>query len=102
LAVEFGIWFYASDDASLALLLYDRRTQAIRTSGVTKGIERRLGKHCSVDLRSVVGFDSRNRVVLRVADRRDEEGHASDCIRGAGEWLYDPVTGSTIPRAAAR
>ena len=31
LAVEFGFWFYGSDNASLGLLLYDSRTQSIKT-----------------------------------------------------------------------
>jgi hypothetical protein len=102
LVVEFGIWFYASDNASLGLLLYDSRTQTIKAPDVIKGIERRLGKHCSLDLRTIVGFDSRSRVVLKVTDRRDEEGSVSDCIRGTADWLYDPATGSAIPGATGR
>ena len=102
LAVEFGIWFYASDNASLDLLLYDSRTKAVKIPHVIEQIERRLGKPCSLDLRSVAGFDSRGRAVLRVADQLDDEGHASKCIRGIADWLYDPATGSTLPRGAKR
>lgn len=99
LAVEFGIWVYGSDSASLALLLYDSRTQATKTPAVIKQIEHRLGKRCFLGLRSVVGFDSRSRVVLRVADWIDEEGLSSNCIRGTADWLYDPVGGKVSPPA---
>jgi len=102
LAVEFGIWVYAGDSGSLDLLVYDAQRQSIRTPRVIKQIERRLGKRCEADLLSVVGFDSRSRIVLKLADRTDEEGHASGCIRGTADWLYDPATGSTIPRPAER
>ena len=67
-----------------------------------KRIEHRLGKRCSLGLRSVVGFDSQNRVVLRIADFIDVEGEGSDCIRGTADWLYDPVTGAAIPRVGER
>jgi hypothetical protein len=100
LAVEFGNWFYASDNASLGLLLYDRRTPATRAPDFIKQIERALGKTCSVELRSIAGFDSRGRVVLRVADRPDEEGHVSGCVRGTVDWLYDPGSGRAMPRTA--
>ena len=96
----FGYWFYASDNASQGLLLCDNRTQAISRPDVIKQIERRLGKRCSLYLRSIAGFDSRSRVVLRVADWRDEEGHATGCIEGAADWLYDPVAGRAVPGAA--
>jgi hypothetical protein len=102
LAVEFGYWFYASDNASLGLLLYDGQTHAIRRPDVIGKIERRLGKKCSLGLRSVIGFDSRSRVVLRVSDWVDEVGDSSHCIRGTANWLYDPVTGATNPVAAPR
>lgn len=102
LAVEFGFWFYASDYGSLGLLLYDSRTRKTSTPDVLKQVERTLGMHCSLDLRSVAGFDSRSRVVLRVADWRDDEGHASNCIQGVADWLYDPVAGRAVPRTAPR
>jgi len=106
LAVEFGIWVYGSDSASLALLLYDSHTQATKTPEVIKQIEHRLGKRCFLGLRSVVGFDSRSRVMLRVADWIDEEGRSSSCIpgpqSGTANWLYDPATGRASPGAAKR
>jgi len=102
LAVEFGIWVYAGDYASLDLLVYDAQHQSVKTPQVIKQIERRLGKRCEADLLSVVGFDSRSRIVLKVADRPDEEGHTSGCIQGTADWLYDPATGSASPRAAER
>jgi hypothetical protein len=97
LAVEFGIWFYASDNASLALLMYDSRTAATKAPDVISQIERRIGKGCSLSLRSVGGFDSRGRVVVKVADQIDEEGRGSKCIAGTGNWSYDPATGAVNP-----
>jgi hypothetical protein len=102
LAVEFGYWFYASDNASQGLLLYDSRTQAISRPDVIKRIERALGRRCSLALRSVADFDSRGRVILKLADRRDEEGHGNTCIQGTADWLYDPFTGKVLPVAAPR
>jgi hypothetical protein len=102
LAVEFGYWFYGSDNGSLGLLLYDGRTHSIRTPNVLGKIERRLGKKCSLGLRSVVGFDSQNRIVVRVSDWVDVEGDSSHCIQGTADWLYDPVRGIASARAASR
>jgi hypothetical protein len=97
LAVEFGFWFYASDNGSLGLLLYDSRTGVASTPRVIEKIERALGKNCSLRLRSVVGIDPLNRVVLRVADSWDEEGRESFCIKETGDWLLDPATGRVQP-----
>jgi hypothetical protein len=102
LAVEFGYWFYNSDNASQGLLLYNSQTQATTTPDVIGPIERTIGKSCSLYLRSIVGFDPNGRVVLRVSDWRDEEGKGSNCIEGTAEWLYDPVTGRATPRKNRR
>ncbi len=102
LAVEFGYWFYMSDNASQGLLLYDSHTRRISTPNVIGLIENAIRKGCSLYLRSVVGFDSQGRVVLTMADLPDEEGHVTTCIEGRAEWLYDPITGKTFPREGRR
>jgi len=99
LAVEFGYWFYASDNGSLGLLLYDNLTAAISTPDIIHQIERELGKDCELMLRSVAGMDTQNRVVLSIADVWDEEGRRSSCVKETASWLFDPATGRVQPQS---
>jgi hypothetical protein len=97
LAVEFDYWFYGSDAVSMGLLLYDSQSDRASTPDPLLPIERALGKGCTVQLRSVVGFEAQGRLRLRIADARDELGEGSHCIRGTADWLYDPVTQGAVP-----
>ena len=97
LAAEVGYWFYGSDNYSEGLLLYDSRTRATSTPDVLAQIEQVIDSGCSLSLRSLAGFDSRGRVVLKVADLRDGENEGSHCIQGTAEWLLDPATNRVGP-----
>jgi hypothetical protein len=82
--VEFGRWFYASDNASQELLLYDAVAGTTSRPDVIGLIERAINRNCTLHLWSVGGFDG-SRIILRVADRRDEEGLGSSCIGANSE-----------------
>ncbi len=101
LAVEFGYGFYASDNFSRALLLYDAKSGQVTQPDVIGLVQSRMRKGCSLQLLSIAGFDSEDRVRLRVADSYSEEGRDSSCVDGSAEWLYDPSSGLS-ERAATR
>ena len=78
------------DSAATDLLLYDARTGRVTTPDVMGAVQRSMGKHCVLTYRGVLGFDSRDRIRISVADYEDDNGRDTFCIKGRAAWLYDP------------
>jgi hypothetical protein len=92
LAVEQSLASYSSDAAGVGLLLYDSRSNTVKTFSISREIEAAMGRHCTLVSR-ILGFDARNRVRIRVADSIDGTGdRESSCFSAPEDWSIDPAT----------
>ncbi len=93
LAVERFAGYYASDAGGVDFLLYDSTTDNVSTPNVLGAIAKKIGKDCMLGYTSFYGFDTRNRLILRVADWEEPDYRETHCIEGTAEWLFNPLTG---------
>jgi hypothetical protein len=94
LAVELLYWQYASDPGGFSLLIYDADRKRTIEPDLAKLFARKYGKkECAFEIRKVLGFDSRNRVLFRVDDTiepgDDEPIPETRCLGGPGVWALD-------------
>jgi hypothetical protein len=61
------------DAFGFEVLLYDSQSGKVSIPDVSRAIQRNLEKRCVLSY-AIVGFDTQNRVRLRVQDRLDETG----------------------------
>lgn len=91
LAIERLDW--TMDSGATTLLLYDSRSGKVSTPDVLGAVQRAMKKHCELGYRAVFGFDSQDRIRMRLADYEDDNGRETSCINGTADWLYDLSSG---------
>jgi hypothetical protein len=91
------LWASYGDAFGITPFIYDATARRVLAPDILSSIQKHLGNGCGLEYRSFDGFDSQNRLIVSVADWKDEEGQGSSCIDRNARWIFDPITSAVEP-----